>query len=670
VRLIHELRRRHVFRVAAGYVALSWLAIQIAETVFPAFGLADYVRVVVLVAAIGFIPVLAFAWVFELTPEGFRRDREVDRDSDAVRRLDKRLDRIAIVILALAVGYFAFDKFVLDPARDEAFRQAMLGEAESRDAPGPRLGDAVLVTDFPGSHTQPTLAPDGGRMAFVSPDEHGVPQIWVMSLPDGEPVQITRGEAPVAAPSWSPTDDSILFQRGAGEQGQSIWLVDALGARPPRLIAPGGLSPRFAPDGRAFVFRRGLNEIFMGYVDGTQPRPVEGIPDKAGFARPMPAVNAAGDIVFVLAEEGPVGDLWLYEAASGEFRQLTRSDNDWAGVGAESPAWLPDGRVVIYAAPDGDYANVHLWRMDTGTGTAQVLSAGPGGYASPSISADGSRLVYAHSRPAWQLVATDAATGQDRIVYDSRRPIILPVVSPDGRSVVYFGEDGIYTAPVAGGKAEQRTFGKPAEATLPTWSASDQSIWYYKGRSLHRLVPDTGLSELVEEDFHWSEKNWLAVHGDLLAYQLRGARRTVILDLASGDETSLAEHVLPAEWSRDGRRLLARRHSDSAVVICTGPQFRCEPVLEAGAPVAGALPRWSADETRVFFRQARRDKPGYAEIWSMPAAGGETRLEAEIGPYEPRSMYFDIAEGDVIVWNRFEPAGISEIWMSDGPGLR
>ena len=88
MRLIQELKRRHVFRVATGYIALSWLAIQIAETVLPAFGLADAVRMVVLVAIIGFIPVLAFAWVFELTPEGFKLDREVNRDSEAVRQLD------------------------------------------------------------------------------------------------------------------------------------------------------------------------------------------------------------------------------------------------------------------------------------------------------------------------------------------------------------------------------------------------------------------------------------------------------------------------------------------------------------------------------------------------------------------------------------------------------
>jgi len=667
VKLIQELQRRHVFRVGTAYVALSWLAIQIAETVFPAFGLGDYVRIVVLVAVIGFVPVLAFAWVFELTPEGFKLDREVDRDSEAARRLDRRLSRVAIAILALAVGYFAFDKFVLDPARDEAFRQAMLGAAGSRDMPDPRLGDSVLVTDFPGSHTQPALSPDGGRMAFVSPDQRGIEQIWVMSLPDGAPVQITRGESPATHPSWSPVGDSILFRSAGGKtDGLGIWLIDALGANTPRLVVPEGAYPRFAPDGDSFVFRTGISGISIGYLDGSQPRPLEGIPATDGFAESMPAMNAAGDIVFVLADAGPVGNLWLYAADSAEFRQLTRSTEGWPGVAAMWPTWLPDGRSVIYAAPDGDLTNVHLWKIDTKTGEAATLTGGPGGYAHPSVSGDGSRLAYAYARPIWRLIATDPSANRERVILESRNPVVLPLVSPDGGSVVYFGEAGIFTVPASGGRAEQRTFGPPAEATLPTWSGSDQSIYYYKGRSLHRLSPETGLSEQVLDDFHWSAQNFLAVHGNRLAYHLRGSRRTVIRDLASGDTLSLQEHVFPGEWSQDGKRLLARQRHDSAIVICAEPAFGCEPIPDDnGEPVAGARPRWSMDESRVFFRRALPDRPGHAEIWSVPAEGGAARLEAEVGPYDASSMSYDIGEGDVIIWNEFEPAGLSEIWVTD-----
>ena len=666
MRFVRELQRRHVFRVATAYIALSWLLIQITETVFPAFGLGDYVRIVVLVAVICFVPVLAFAWVFELTPEGFKLDREVDRDSEAFHRMDKRLSRVVIVILALAVGFFAFDKFILDPARDEAFRRAMLGEMASRDAADSRLGDSVLVTDFSGSHTQPTLSPDGGRMAFVSPDEQGIEQIRVMSLPAGEPVQITQGATPATHPSWSPIDDSILFQAAAEDGRQGIWLIDALGAKTPRLVVTEGTYPRFAPDGRSFVFNPGLSGISIGYLDGSPPRSVQGIPATKGFAKPMPAMNAAGDIVFALADEGPIGDLWIYEAAAGEFRRLTRASNDWPGVNAMWPTWLPDGRTVIYAAPDGDATNDHLWKIDTNTGEATTLTSGPGGYAYPAVSGDGSRLAYAHARPVWRLIATEPSTGAERIILESRKPIVLPLVSPDGKSVVYFEEAGVFTVPVSGGRAEQRTFGASAEATLPTWSGSDQSIYYYKGRSLHRLSPKTGLTEQVLEDFHWSAQNYLAVHGTRLAYHLRGSRRTVVRDLASGETLSLQTHVFPGEWSRDGARLLARARQNSTIVICAEPAFRCEPIPDAdGMPVAGAHPRWSMDESRVFFRRARSDRPGYAEIWSMPAAGGETRVEAEVGPYDSMSMSFGIGEGDMIIWNEYESGGLSEIWLTD-----
>ncbi len=124
--LFAELKRRNVLRVAAAYVAVSWLLIQVVETLFPVFGLSDgAIRIIVIVLAIGFIPAVIIAWVFELTPDGLLRDADVDRTSDSVAASTRRLDRIIIVSLALAVGYFALDKFVLDPERDLEREQAI-----------------------------------------------------------------------------------------------------------------------------------------------------------------------------------------------------------------------------------------------------------------------------------------------------------------------------------------------------------------------------------------------------------------------------------------------------------------------------------------------------------------------------------------------------------------
>ncbi|MGB5490026.1 MAG: hypothetical protein WBM76_04280, partial [Woeseiaceae bacterium] len=119
MQLFSELKRRNVFRVGAAYVVLSWLIIQVVETIFPPFGFGDgAIRAVVITLGIGLIPVLIFSWAFELTPEGLKLDKDVDPSQAVGMRTGKMLDRGIVVVLLVALSYFAFDKFVLDPTRD------------------------------------------------------------------------------------------------------------------------------------------------------------------------------------------------------------------------------------------------------------------------------------------------------------------------------------------------------------------------------------------------------------------------------------------------------------------------------------------------------------------------------------------------------------------------
>jgi hypothetical protein len=114
--LIAELKRRNVIRAGIAYAVAAWLLIQVAETIFPLFGFDDTpARIVVIVLAIGFVPAMVLAWVFEWTPEGLRPDTKDEQRSVTV---DKRMDRWIMAGLAVAVGYFAIDKFVLEPQRE------------------------------------------------------------------------------------------------------------------------------------------------------------------------------------------------------------------------------------------------------------------------------------------------------------------------------------------------------------------------------------------------------------------------------------------------------------------------------------------------------------------------------------------------------------------------
>ncbi|MDX1460836.1 MAG: hypothetical protein R3348_07245 [Xanthomonadales bacterium] len=134
MRLLTELKRRNVIRVGAAYIVTSWLLIQVAETIFPLFGFGDApARIVVIVLAIGFIPALIVSWAFELTPEGLKREGAASEAQPSPAGEHKTFDRLIMVVLALALGYFAFDKFVLDPARDAA-REARIAEQARSEA--------------------------------------------------------------------------------------------------------------------------------------------------------------------------------------------------------------------------------------------------------------------------------------------------------------------------------------------------------------------------------------------------------------------------------------------------------------------------------------------------------------------------------------------------------
>ncbi len=113
--LLAELRRRNVIRVAALYLVTAWLLVQVAGTLLPVIEAPRWVmRALVGFLALGFVPVLAFSWVFELTPEGLKRESEIDRSQSITHRTARKLD-IAVIVLLLGIGALMFWR----PAREK-----------------------------------------------------------------------------------------------------------------------------------------------------------------------------------------------------------------------------------------------------------------------------------------------------------------------------------------------------------------------------------------------------------------------------------------------------------------------------------------------------------------------------------------------------------------------
>ncbi len=135
--LFKELRRRNVIRVAIAYAVAAWLLIEITATTFPILKLPDWsVTLVTVFVLIGFPLALIFAWAFELTPEGLKRETGVDRSQSITHVTGRKLDYLIIAILVLASGYLAYDKFVLDPKRDAALLESAMQQVSDL-TPGP-----------------------------------------------------------------------------------------------------------------------------------------------------------------------------------------------------------------------------------------------------------------------------------------------------------------------------------------------------------------------------------------------------------------------------------------------------------------------------------------------------------------------------------------------------
>ena len=219
--LFAELKRRNVFRVAIGYIGASWLVLQVIDVLFDIFGVDDRVaQTIVVVLAIGFVPAMILAWAFELTPEGIKRDADADRSAPAMRDFGRRVDRIIIAILAIAVTFFAVDKFWPSgpgPGPSIAvlpFTNASSDPAQEQFAAGMTAQLRSMLTGIrelrvmAGNTVDFYMAAGGGTRAMF--DEHGVVHVLEGSIQsDGERLRITATLVDLAegVQVWSETFD-------------------------------------------------------------------------------------------------------------------------------------------------------------------------------------------------------------------------------------------------------------------------------------------------------------------------------------------------------------------------------------------------------------------------------------------------------------------------------
>jgi TolB-like protein/Tfp pilus assembly protein PilF len=103
--LITELSRRNVLRVAATYAVVAWIIIEAGSVLLPTFGASESAfKIYVVIVVIGFLASLVMAWIFEVTPEGVKLEKNVDRSESITPKTGRRLDYIFIALLVIALG--------------------------------------------------------------------------------------------------------------------------------------------------------------------------------------------------------------------------------------------------------------------------------------------------------------------------------------------------------------------------------------------------------------------------------------------------------------------------------------------------------------------------------------------------------------------------------------
>jgi adenylate cyclase len=116
-----ELKRRNVFKVAIVYSAVAWLLLQVSDTLGPALHLPEwFVSAVIFLLILGFPIAIIFAWAFDLTPEGLKRETKADPVAPEAGQTGRKSNHLVVAALVLALSYFVIDKVVFNSGRDTA----------------------------------------------------------------------------------------------------------------------------------------------------------------------------------------------------------------------------------------------------------------------------------------------------------------------------------------------------------------------------------------------------------------------------------------------------------------------------------------------------------------------------------------------------------------------
>ena len=366
---------------------------------------------------------------------------------------------------------------------------------------------ASTLTTLPGLELYPSLSPDGNQVAFTwAGPKQDNPDIYVQMIGQGSPLQLTKDPQHDYNPVWSPDGRWIAFFRSqppspSGLRNRELRITPPLGGTERKLADirsqdfAGGLFPNavylaWSPDSNSLIVTDSMGEgqpdaLFVVSLETGEKRRLTN-PQPPVLADTSPAVAPDGSsLVFLRRTSWGSGELYLLPLdkglmAAGEPRRLTSAE-----LRADYPAWLPDGKEIIFAAKG------NLWRLAVAGESAPVRL--------PYIGEDGlmpavsraqtgkpARLVYVRSfadSNIWRIQTSAPgapATSLPAQAIASTKPEYHCQLSPDGSRIAFIsirtGGPEIWVADADGANAFQLTSMDALDTNCPYWSPNGQLI--------------------------------------------------------------------------------------------------------------------------------------------------------------------------------------------------